>query len=234
MKLTTTTVQILRKFADINPNIFIEPGNIIRTMKEDKTIFAQYESDEQFDGNLAIFDLPRFLNAVKLLENPEITFPTDPMDSNITIRGESGGMLRYRMSPRTLLKVPSKGMGSFAARLEFVLTGETKDAILSAANALKVDSLSLRNRGTELVAKIFAPEDMNGGSRSGVSDFYEFLIGEVDASDESDEYEYIFKISNLPSFAGDYNVSIAQKIISRFTHTNMNLNYWIAVETKNS
>ena len=40
MKLSNRTVEILKNYSDINMSLFIEPGNILRTVSPSKTILA--------------------------------------------------------------------------------------------------------------------------------------------------------------------------------------------------
>jgi hypothetical protein len=51
-------------------------------------------------------------------------------------------------------------------------------------------------------------------------------VGEADA-----DFRMIFKTENLKLIAGDYNVQISSKGISHFKSTDMNLEYWIALES---
>ena len=48
---------------------------------------------------------------------------------------------------------------------------------------------------------------------------------------ESDEdFSYSLDMSNLKLLPGDYTVSLTDTVVSRFAHTNMSLNYYVAVE----
>jgi hypothetical protein len=48
------------------------------------------------------------------------------------------------------------------------------------------------------------------------------------------EFEFYFKVENLKLLPGDYKVEITEKIVSKFTHENMDLSYWIALEPDSS
>ena len=43
-----------------------------------------------------------------------------------------------------------------------------------------------------------------------------------------------FKGENLKLLRGDYNVKISSKAISQFTHNDIDLTYWIALEPDSS
>ena len=45
-----------------------------------------------------------------------------------------------------------------------------------------------------------------------------------------DDFEMYFKGENLKLLRGDYTVKISSKAISQFTHNDIDLTYWIALE----
>ena len=55
------------------------------------------------------------------------------------------------------------------------------------------------------------------------------FVTEVGTTDKN--FCMVFKIENLKLFAGDYNVEITSKGISKFSHTSSNLQYFIATES---
>ena len=57
------------------------------------------------------------------------------------------------------------------------------------------------------------------------SDSFKTEVGETDKT-----FNLVFKIENLKLFAGDYNVELTSKGISKFSHTSHNLLYFIATE----
>ena len=54
MKISTNTVNILKNFAKINPSIFIQEGNTLKTMSPSKTIMAKATVDTEFPKRFAI------------------------------------------------------------------------------------------------------------------------------------------------------------------------------------
>ena len=44
-------------------------------------------------------------------------------------------------------------------------------------------------------------------------------------------FNMVFKIENLKLYAGDYDVELTSKGISKFSHTSSNLQYFIATES---
>jgi hypothetical protein len=77
MKLSTNTVEVLKNFASINPNILIRAGDSISTISAGKNIFAKAKIQETFDREFAIYDLNSFLATLSLANNADIQFDNE-------------------------------------------------------------------------------------------------------------------------------------------------------------
>jgi hypothetical protein len=51
------------------------------------------------------------------------------------------------------------------------------------------------------------------------------VVGETD-----DTFTFNFKVENIKILPGSYEVVVSQKLLSRFTSTDRDLSYWIALE----
>ena len=74
MELSSRTVEILRNFSTINPNIVVNGGNVLKTMSIAKNIVSRAEIDESFPNTFGIYDLSEFLSVLSLVDRPSITF----------------------------------------------------------------------------------------------------------------------------------------------------------------
>ena len=74
MKLSNKTLAILKNFATINQSIVIKPGKKLQTISNVKDSFAKAEIEEDFQGDVSIYDLNEFLGVVGLFEDPEFDF----------------------------------------------------------------------------------------------------------------------------------------------------------------
>ena len=79
--------------------------------------------------------------------------------------------------------------------------------------------------GAIKLVRTIGATDVNNSS----SDDYVTEVGTTDKN-----FCMVFKIENLKLFAGDYNVEITSKGISKFSHTSINLQYFIATESDSS
>ena len=72
MKLSSDTINLLKNFADINPNILVKEGNKLSTISTMKNILAEADISESFDQEFAIYDLPEFLMSIDLFVKPKL------------------------------------------------------------------------------------------------------------------------------------------------------------------
>ena len=56
----------------------------------------------------------------------------------------------------------------------------------------------------------------------------------IDVVDTDDVYKFWFKVENLKLLSGDYDVSISSKRISHFKNTNVDIEYFIALEPESN
>ena len=82
MKLSDSTLAVLKNFAGINNSILVKKGNQLRTISVAKNILAEAEISEEFPRDVAIYDLNQFLNGLSLHQDPNLDFTED---SHITI-----------------------------------------------------------------------------------------------------------------------------------------------------
>ena len=85
MELTSRTIDILRNFANINPNIVVAKGNILKTMSIKKNLVVTAVIEESFPTDFGIYDLSEFLSVLNLVDNPRIEFD----EKNCSIRDGS-------------------------------------------------------------------------------------------------------------------------------------------------
>ena len=69
MELSTFTMNLLKNYSGINPNLVIREGNSIMTMSEAKNVLAQASVPETFDRTVGIYDLSEFLSVLNLFDN---------------------------------------------------------------------------------------------------------------------------------------------------------------------
>ena len=97
MKLSDSTLAVLKNFAGINNSILVKKGNQLRTISVAKNILAEAEIPEDFPRDVAIYDLNQFLNGLSLHQDPNLDFTED---AYISIEEGKSCLLYTSPSPR--------------------------------------------------------------------------------------------------------------------------------------
>ena len=103
MKLSDTTLAILKNFSSINQSILVRKGNKLRTMSVMKTVLAEAKVEEEFPKDFAIYDLNQFLNGLSLHEDPDLDFGND---SYVVIREGKRRVKYFFADPEVIVSPP--------------------------------------------------------------------------------------------------------------------------------
>lgn len=217
MELSSQTMQVLNNFASVNSNIVITTGNVLRTVSESKTILARATIDEEFPKGFGIYELNEFLSALSLVESPRISFGENNMDIS---DGSGRSSIKYFYSDPSILTTTSNEIVMPEADVKFRLDRETMNRIKKAASVLGHSEVSVRNVDGVIVLTVADNEN----STSNAIDIA------VDGESTSEDFKYVFSISNLKMIEGDYDVSLSSKLISHFVNTESNVEYWVALQ----
>jgi hypothetical protein len=219
-KLSKKTLEILKNFASINSNILVNAGNVISTISPVKNVLAEAKVDETFDVQFGIWDLNKFLGTVSLFDDAEFEFH----EKYAVISNSKGSSVKYFYCEPKLLTTPNKKIQMPKSVVNFKLTQKIFSELQKAASVLQLPDIAVRSNDgrTELVALDKADTTSNN---------YSVDLGETG---NDAEFEFYFKVENLKLLPGDYKVEITEKIVSKFTHENMDLSYWIALEPDSS
>ena len=219
MKISKETLDVLKNFSAINPNLVIEQGNKLSTIAEAKNIMASCEVAETFDKDIGIYDLNEFLSALSLIEDPEFVFG----DTSVSIKSALTS-LTYRYADKSILTSPERGVNMPEAEVTVELSAEVINQIRRAGAALNHPVVSITTNAND--SKLYLQVKDPSNSSSNIFQY------ELDASYDLDTaFDYQFLISNLKLIAGDYKVAVSSKLISHWKCINTNsVEYWIALE----
>ena len=219
--LSDDTINVLKNFATINPNLVFTPGQKVKTISESKTILAQADITEDMPKEFGIYDLNEFLSVYNLVEQPTLTFE----DKSVLINGANNQVVRYFFSETEILTTPQKDIQMPDAGLGFTLTDDILNQIRKAAAVLGHTELSLKGDNGVITASVVDTKDTTSNSFS-----YEL---DRDNACKND-FNFIVSIPNLKLLPGDYFVSISSKLISNWTNNNYPIEYFIALEKNSS
>jgi hypothetical protein len=222
MKLTDYTTQVLKNFSGINSNIVFRTGNEVATISEARNILSTASVDVSFPSEFGIYDLNEFLGVLSLVDEPQIKF-----EEKFAVISDSVGRskIKYFFTETEMLTSPTDTMLTKASAMNdfevtFTLDQDTMNKIKRATSALGHTSVSITPSNGAIALTVFDPENTTSNT---------FTI-ELAGKYESENFNFILNIQNLKILPGDYNVGLSSKLMSKFTHTEKKVNYWIALE----
>ena len=215
MKLSDTTLAILKNFSSINQSILIRKGNKLRTMSVMKTVLAEAKVEEEFPKDFAIYDLNQFLNGISLHADPELAFQDDKY---VVIREGKIRVKYFFADPQVIVSPPEKEISLPSQDVCFQLEHSQYDKIKKAAAVYQLEDLSVI--GEAGVIRLVVRDKRNATSNE-----YSIVVGETDK-----EFTFNFKVENLKIIPASYDVVLSSKLLSKFTNERYNLNYYIPME----
>ena len=221
MKLSNETVTVLKNFSTINQNLVIKSGNSISTMSAMKNIVAKAKVSETFPKDFAIYDLNEFLAALSLFDKPDLDFKEDFVV--VTEDGSSSNTLKYWYSDPSVVTTPTKEVTMPSCEVSFSLSSNILSDIQKAAAVIGVPDMVLTN-GKTGGADLKVTDKKNDTANDYSISF------DTNSDDQDANYSFWFKVENLRLLPATYDVEVSSKNISHFKNTNVDIEYWIALE----
>ena len=223
MHISRETLSILKNFRDLNSNILISPGNVIKTLTGAKNVMSTAVVQEQFPVEFGIWDLTSFLGTVSLFDDPDFNFH----EKYVTITNGKSSKVKYFYSEPTLLTVPNKDVVMPETVVSLTLEESSFSELKKAGSVLGLNDLTIKSDGSDVSATLY--DKSNGGSNT-----YSITIENVDF-DEGAIFNFDFNIDNLRFIPGSYTMNVAEKIVSEFVNADgLDLTYWVALESTSS
>ena len=215
MKLSDSTLTVLKNFAGINNSILVKQGSKLRTISVAKNILAEADITEDFPKDVAIYDLNQFLNGLSLHQDPNLDFTED---TYLTIREGKRRVKYFFADPEVIVSPPEKEITLPSEDVTFQLESVTLDKLLKAAAVYQLPDLAAV--GEAGVVKLVVRDKKNDTSNE-----FAVVVGDTDK-----EFSFNFKVENIKIIPGAYDVTISSKLLAKFTNSSYNLIYYIALE----
>lgn len=212
MIFSEKTLGVLKNFSSINGGILFRQGNTLRTVSPQKTIMAKAEIDETMERDFAIFELPRFLGAMSLFENPEVDFG----EVAATIKSGKQKLVYAYADAATITVAPAKDISFPVPEVMFNMKSVDFLKVQRAGHVMGLPEIAVTGDGSSIYLKAV-------DSKNPTSDAFVIEVGETDKT-----FNAIFKSENLKMIHNDYDVSISSKGIAKFDVSK--LTYWVATE----
>ena len=214
MFLSQETVSILKNFSTINQSILIREGKQLRSMSVMKNILVEADITEEFEKDVAIYDLNQFLNCLSLVPGAEVS-----LEDNSIVISDGTNAVDYRYSdPSVIAAPPDKELKLPSEDVCVVLSEEHLETVKKAAAVLQIPDVTLVGDGERI--HLTVRDKKNTGSNS----------YSIDVGDTTHVFQFNLKVENLKLIAGDYDVIISSKNLAKFTNHSRPVVYYIAVE----
>ena len=215
MKLSESTLSLLKNFSTINQSILFKQGTKLRTISVMKNILAEATVSEELPKDFGIYDLNQFLNGLSLHNSPELDFAND---NHVVIKEGRSRSKYFFADPQVIVTPPEKEMNLPSEDVTFDLSTEQLDKLLKAAAIYQLPDLAVV--GANGVVKIVVRDKKNDTSND-----FAITVGDTDK-----QFSFNFKVENIKILPGNYEVVVSSKLLSRFRSKNQDLTYFIALE----
>ncbi len=180
-----------------------------------KNILGEAVISENFEREVAIYDLNQFLNCLSLIPGGEVHLGPN----SITIT-DSKNSIDYRYSdPSVIAAPPNRELTLPSEDVCVVLTEENLEKVKKAAAVLQIPDVALVGEEDGQIY-LTVSDKKNSGSNS-----YSICVGGTDAL-----FQFNLKVENLKLISGDYDVVISKGNLTKFTNHSTNVQYFIALE----
>jgi len=214
------TLTILKNFSNLNSNLLVTPGNVIKTITPSKNGMAIATVEEKFDVQFGIWDLNKFLGVVSLFNNPTFTFG----DKSVRIKNGGDSVVNYYYSEPRLLTYPTKDVNMPEVNVSITLTEKNFNELQKAASVMQLPDLSFKSDDDEIVAMVSDLSDPTSNS-------YKVVVG---GGDKLPDFLFNFKMENVKILPGDYKINFAKNVVGEFVHQTIPVKYWFAMEANSS
>lgn len=219
MKLSNETLAVLKNFSTINQGIQFKKGTKLTTVSAGKTVLAQATLKDEFPQDFCVYDLNQFLSVHSLHKDSELHFD----DSNVIFKSGRSST-KYRKTAKEMIVVPPEKELTLPSKdVVFTLSEDDYANIMKMANLTSSPHIAVESDGESVQLSAFDAFD-----DSAHTNYIQFAEG------DGKKYKVVFKTENIKLIPGSYDVAISFKGISHFKNTKVDIDYWIAIEPKES
>ena len=224
MILSAKTLNILKNYSSINPCIMVKAGSELTTISPNRDITSRAKVSDVFPKDFSIYSLSQFLQAITLLENPELEFN----DRYVNIYNQQTSLIYNYCEPELLkkaFKIPtfSNLEVSDSNSVQFKLLYKDIQDTLKAISIMNLTDMSFVGDGETIKLQAEKKEDSNSGVKSG---FYSTIIGQTDK-----KFCAYFNPATIKMIATDYDVKISLNNSLKVIYmNNPEIEYWIIMK----
>ena len=201
MKISNETMAILSNFANINQNIFIAPGNMIKTKSPaSTTVMAIAKVVEEFPTEVSIYELSKLLNVLNLFDAPDVEFSP----AHLTVK-QNRSSANFTYSNKALIDAImdyDKNIKVVDPELSFTLTDDIFKRIQKSAKLFDVEYVNISS--VDGVARLVASDAALSKDNAN-----KFTVDIENPDVYSEDISVNIKMDALRFIPGDYTVAIS-------------------------
>jgi hypothetical protein len=200
MKISKSTLNVLKNFTNINQVFAFKKGSTLLTMSEGKNLVAEAQVAETFDTDFGIYNLSEFMGVISLLDDPDFAF-TDPF---VTI-SSGKSKIKFGSTDLSILSIPKKSI-SFESQgvdelMSFDMSEELYSQIVKTSAVLHAPDIWIVGEKNSLTIEI---NDVKNPTSNTFS---------VDLGETKHVFKAHIKIDTLKFIQSAYTVSLAPGMI---------------------
>ena len=193
MKLSESTVSLLKNFSSINQSILFKEGQKLRSISVMKNILVEANVSEEFPKDFGIYDLNQFLNGLSLHSSPDLDFDNDQY---VVIKEGRSRSKYFFADPSVIVAPPEKEITLPTEDVCFQLTSQQLEKLKKAASVYQLPDISVI--GENGVIKLVARDKKNDTSND-----FSIIVGDTET-----DFVFNFKEENLKIVPGNYDLSL--------------------------
>jgi hypothetical protein len=218
MKLSKSTLAVLKNFSSINGNVMIDAGNYIHTRTVERNMYACSTVEDEFPQSFGIYDLNQLLGVLSLFSDPDVEFG----ESSLTV-SQGKNRVEYRYAAQEILAFPDKRLPEPNFDATFTLTEENLKSLLKAGAILGSQLLRISGDRKKITCTLLTLDKDNNPSTS-------FNTFSVDVGETDREFNVDIRLENVKLMSGNYEVSLSTKKIAKFSNTGTSYTLYVANE----
>lgn len=215
MKLSDSTLTMLKSFASINSSIVFKKGSQLMVTSPESTIQVEVAIPESFNIDFGIYDLPNLLSNLSVLDSPELELGS----KNMEIKDTNGINFTYGYCSEELIIHPKEPMQLDDPDVTFSLSEKILSKVLKIASMNQFGTLSMIGIKGKISLKVHDHKNKDSN------------VGSIEVSDfTGPDFNIDFKTDLMKMLVMDYTVKIKLDGFALFENTNKNYKYFVASE----
>lgn len=216
MKLSESTLSVLKNFSTINSGVVLQKGKSQKTISPDKSILVEAELEDDIPVQFGIYDLPQFLGNVTTLQNPDLSF----QDNHVVMNDGQFRLTYYSCSPNLISVPPDKKLEMKNVDVAFGLSSAVIHKLLMLSRMNNFLMVSVIGKDGKLSLRAHADADTSNDVAIEMSDY------------SGEDFTAKFKTEHIKMVPDDYNVKIAFNAFATFENQKGTLKYYVALQSK--